>query len=70
MLILESSDPQPVDFSIEDLAISAVQVGPAGSMVLAGSDHMVMEVSGRRFKVSASSFFQVNTLQAQAMVSI
>jgi len=68
MLILESSDPQPLDFSIEDLAISAVQVGPSGSVVLAGSDYIVMEVSGRRFKVSASSFFQVNTLQAQAMV--
>ena len=68
MLILESSDPQPLDFSIEDLAISAVQVGPSGSVVLAGSDYIVMEVSGRRFKVSASSFFQVNTLQAEAMV--
>jgi 23S rRNA (uracil1939-C5)-methyltransferase len=68
MLILESADPQPVDFSIEDLTISVVQVSPAGSMVLAGSDHIVMEVSGRRFRVSASSFFQVNTLQAQAMI--
>lgn len=68
MLILESSDPQPLDFSIEDLAISAVQVGPSGSLVLAGSDHVVMEVLGRRFKVSATSFFQVNTHQACAMV--
>ena len=68
MLILESSDPQPLDFSIEDLAISIVQVGPTGSLVLAGSDHIVMEVLGRHFKVSASSFFQVYTLQTQAMV--
>jgi len=68
LLILESSDPQPLDFSIEDLAISAVQVGPTGRVVLAGSDHIVMEVSGKRFKVSATSFFQINTRQAQAMV--
>ncbi len=68
MLILESADPQPLDFSIKDLAISAVQVGAYGRVVLAGSDHIIVEVSGRRFKVSAKSFFQVNTLQAQAMV--
>jgi 23S rRNA (uracil1939-C5)-methyltransferase len=69
MLILESSDPQPVDFSIEDLAISAVKVSPSGTMVMAGSDYIVMEVSGRQFQVSASSFFQVNTHQAVAMVA-
>ena len=68
MLILQSTDPQPVDFSIEDLAISMVQLGPSGSIVLAGSDHIEMEVLGRRFRVSAASFFQVNRLQAQAMV--
>jgi len=68
MLILENSDPQPLDFSIEDLAISVVQVGPSGRIVLAGSDYLVMEVSGRHFRVSATSFFQVNTHQAQAMV--
>jgi 23S rRNA (uracil1939-C5)-methyltransferase len=68
MLILESSDPQPLDFNIEDLAISVVQLGPSGSVVLAGSDHIMMEVSGRLFNVSAGSFFQINTLQAQAMV--
>jgi 23S rRNA (uracil1939-C5)-methyltransferase len=68
MLILESSNSQLVDFSIEDLAISAIQVCPTGSIVLAGSDAIVMEVLGRRFQVSARTFFQVNTLQAQAMV--
>jgi len=68
MLILECSNPQPLDFSIEDLAISVVQLGPSDSVVLAGSDHIVMEVSGRRFKVSPRSFFQVNTNQAQTML--
>ncbi len=69
MIILESSDSLLVDFSIEDLAVSVVQHSPAGSTVLAGSDHIEMEVSGKRFRVSAGSFFQVNTPQAQAMVS-
>lgn len=68
MIILESDDPQPVEFNIESLAASIVQRGPTGNMVLAGSDYITMESLGRRFRVSAGSFFQVNTLQAQAMV--
>ena len=68
MIILESSDPQAMDFSIENLPVSVVQVGEYGSILLAGSDYSVMEMLGRAFKVSASSFFQVNTHQAQAMV--
>jgi 23S rRNA (uracil1939-C5)-methyltransferase len=68
MLILESSEPLSVDFNIEDQAISVVQVGPERNVVLAGSDHIMMEISGKRFKVSPTSFFQVNTAQAIAMV--
>jgi 23S rRNA (uracil1939-C5)-methyltransferase len=68
MLVLESSAPQALDFSIENLAISIVQKGPSGNLVLAGSDHLLMEVSGRQYWVSSSSFFQVNTLQANGMV--
>jgi 23S rRNA (uracil1939-C5)-methyltransferase len=68
MLVLESSDPQAVEFSIENLPVSAVQVGSYGSILLAGSNYLTMDVLGRQFKVSADSFFQVNRLQAQAMV--
>jgi 23S rRNA (uracil1939-C5)-methyltransferase len=68
MVILESADPRPVEFNIESLAASVVQRGPTGNMVLAGNDYIMMEALGRRFRVSAGSFFQVNTLQAQAMV--
>lgn len=69
MLVLESSAAQTLDFNIENLAISVVQKSPSGVLVLAGSDHLIMEVSGRRFWVSSTSFFQVNTLQAQGMVN-
>ncbi len=68
MLILESTDPQAMEFSIEDLAVSIVQIGGYGNIILAGSDYIVVEVLGRQFKVSADSFFQVNRTQAQAMV--
>ncbi len=68
MIILESSDLQEVDFNVEDLVISVVQVDPAGNLVLAGSDYIVMEILDKRFKVSAGSFFQINSLQAAVMV--
>jgi 23S rRNA (uracil1939-C5)-methyltransferase len=68
LLVLESEDPQPPDFSVEELPISAVHLGPEGVVVLAGSDYLIMEVLDRRFRVSAGSFFQVNTPMAAAMV--
>lgn len=68
MLILESSEPEPLDFSVEELPISAVHLGPGGALVLAGSEYLTISVLGRQFQVSPASFFQVNTLQASAMV--
>jgi 23S rRNA (uracil1939-C5)-methyltransferase len=68
MLILESTESQALDFRIEDLAISMVQKSSQGSLVLAGSDQIYLEVLERKFVVSSGSFFQVNALQAEAMV--
>ncbi len=67
-LILESQDPSPPEFSIEDLSLSAVYMSPASAVVLAGSESLVMEVKGRYFRLSAGSFFQVNTFMAAALV--
>ena len=67
-LILEGTHPQPPDFTVEDLPISAVYLSPAGSLVLAGSEQIVIEVLERPFQVSAGSFFQINTPLAAAMV--
>jgi len=68
LLTLESADPQPPEFTV-DLPISAVHLGPAGPMVLAGDDYTVLSVFERPFRVSAGAFFQVNTAQAEAMVT-
>lgn len=67
MLVLESSDPHPVSLEV-DLPLSVVHLGPGGALVLAGDDHIVIEVLGRPFRVSAGSFFQVNTALAGNMV--
>jgi len=68
-LILESSDPQPPEMLIEGLPISAVHLSPAGALVLAGSESLVIDVQGHPFQVSAGSFFQVNTAMAEALVT-
>jgi len=53
---------------VEELPVSAVHLSPAGSLVLAGSEAVVIEVLERPFRVSAASFFQVNTAMAGVMV--
>lgn len=73
MIVLESSDPAPPAFSV-DAPVNAVFVGPGGfeenvPLVLAGDDHIIMEAGGRVFRVSAGSFFQVNTAQAENMLN-
>ena len=68
LVALESDDPLLPAFSVEDLPISVVHLGPAGTQVLAGSDHVVMHVLERPFRVSAGSFFQVNTPMAAKLV--
>jgi 23S rRNA (uracil1939-C5)-methyltransferase len=67
-LILESSDPIPPQLVVEELPVSVVHQSPAGSLVLVGSQAVTMEVLERPFRVSAGSFFQVNTQMAGIMV--
>jgi 23S rRNA (uracil1939-C5)-methyltransferase len=68
LLTLESQSPEIPDYLVEDLPVSIVHFGPAGSAVLAGSKGIYLEVLGRQFRVSAGSFFQVNTRMAELMV--
>ena len=56
------------DLSVEGIDVSVVHQSPYGTQVLAGSDHLRMEVANRQFRVSADSFFQVNTSTAALLV--
>jgi 23S rRNA (uracil1939-C5)-methyltransferase len=67
-LILESSDLELPEVTVEEIPLSVVHLSPAGPLVLAGSASLVMEILDRPFQVSAGSFFQVNTRMAEAMV--
>src|SRR5215211_1623411 len=68
MLVLESAAPESPEIEIE-ADISVAHVFEENAVVIAGNDHIVLSVLGRDFRVSAASFFQVNTAMAEKMVS-
>jgi 23S rRNA (uracil1939-C5)-methyltransferase len=68
MLVLESLDINPPEALVEDLPVSIVHLSPAGTLVIAGSDHLQMKILNHTFHVSAASFFQINTLVVEKMV--
>jgi 23S rRNA (uracil1939-C5)-methyltransferase len=68
LLVLESSQPEELPEMELDMPLSVVHLSPAGPIVMAGDDHAVMQVLGRPFYLSAGSFFQVNTPQAENVV--
>jgi 23S rRNA (uracil1939-C5)-methyltransferase len=68
MLVLESESPEPPELEIE-AGISIAHVYEENTVVIAGNDHLTLRVLDRDFRVSATSFFQVNTGMAEKMVS-
>ena len=67
MIILESSSPELPELEVE-ADVSVLHLLDEDAFVMAGNEHLVMEVLGRPFRVSAGSFFQVNTAMAEKMV--
>ncbi len=66
-MILESESPELPELEIE-AGISIAHVYEENTVVIAGNDHIIIHVLDRDFKVSASSFFQVNTAMAEKMI--
>lgn len=67
MLILESDTEETPELEIET-NISIVHIYEDHPVVIAGSDHLTIQILGKDFHVSAPSFFQVNTKMAEKMV--
>lgn len=67
MLILESGTAAPPNLELE-ADISVVHLFDGNALVLAGSEHLTMKILNRSFRLSAGSFFQVNTSMAEEMV--
>jgi 23S rRNA (uracil1939-C5)-methyltransferase len=68
MLVLEAREGDIPELEV-DLPLSAVLLHPQESpLILAGSPFIQEEVGGLRYRISAQSFFQVNTAGAEALV--
>ena len=67
MLVLEAESSEPPELEIE-AGISVTHAFVEHTVVIAGNDHVIIRVLDRDFKVSAASFFQVNTAMAGQMV--
>ncbi len=68
LLVMLESDSAEAPEAELDLPLSLVHISPAGTIVMAGEDGLWMSVLDNPFWVSAGSFFQVNTAQAERMV--
>jgi 23S rRNA (uracil1939-C5)-methyltransferase len=68
LVVLHGGGNPDVDLHL-DLPASVVWLGPGGAAVLGGEGFLVIEVSGRAYRVSAASFFQVNTALAGELVA-
>src|SRR5215213_1278571 len=68
MLALESGSPESPELEIE-AGISVAHVFEEHTVVIAGNDHVNISVLERDFRVSAASFFQVNTAMAGKIVN-
>ena len=70
MILLEGSESIPPELEV-DMAVSCVYEQPDGGLVvLAGNDHYHERLQDRLFRVTAPSFFQVNTAQAERLIEL
>lgn len=69
MVVLHASGKPDIEALVER-PVSMVWNSDQGAFVLAGDDHLVFDIDGRSFRVSAKSFFQINTHMVAKLVSL
>lgn len=67
-IILEGEAQHLPEVTLEEVPYSIVHLSSAGALVMAGSPYVFITVAGRAFRVSAASFFQVNTGACEQMI--
>ncbi len=67
LILLEAAGDESPELEL-DLPAACAVLTPRGLQPLIGEPYLFEEVAGRRYRVSAESFFQVNTAGAAALV--
>ena len=67
LVVLESESPETPELEIK-ADVSVVHLFDEHPVVIAGQDHLTINIMEKDFHVSAASFFQVNTKMAEKMV--
>ena len=70
MLVFEMDSEEPPELEVDIPISCALALEDGRSMTLIGLSALHEEVAGRRYQISPTSFFQVNTLGADRLVEI
>src|SRR5512136_287170 len=68
LVIFETVDDEPFELTVDRPVSCVLMLGDGTPVTLVGRDHFFEQVAGKDYRVSAGSFFQVNTAGAQALV--
>ena len=68
MVVLETTADEPPAVEIDITCSCVLLLSDGVAVALAGRTYIVEELAGRRFRISAGSFFQANTEMAEVLV--
>jgi 23S rRNA (uracil1939-C5)-methyltransferase len=70
MAIFELNDYEDFDIEVDFPVSCVILLADDEVVVLMGNPHLTEQVAGRDYRISANSFFQVNTAGAEALVAL
>ncbi len=68
LVVFETADDEPFELEVDRPVSCVLLLSDGTPITLVGRDHFFERVAGKDYRVSAQSFFQVNTAGAQALV--
>jgi 23S rRNA (uracil1939-C5)-methyltransferase len=70
MVIFETINDEPFELFVDKPVSCVLMLEDGTPVTLVGSDHFFERVAGHQYRISAGSFFQVNTAGAEALLEV